>query len=196
MEREKARYQERRNTRDWLYRAFIRQDPNVSVRRLHWAIFGHPESRERIPLAFTSAKLYVEFQRGLKDLFKVAGITDATVQVIGSAVNGWRTNPRKPLGAWTRESDLDLAVFSVQALEQAQQLDVRVNEGVILNNEYVILKNRMDGRKCFYDTPVGARLAEFAKGWSMLLSLQIDFKLNLRTERFPTGVAVVSPATQ
>jgi hypothetical protein len=196
MEQEKAIYRDRQGALRTLYRAFRRLAPAVSEDRLQAAIEGDAV-HGRIPLAFPSAEAYAEFRSGLEEIFKAEDVTDATVQVIGSAINGWRANPRKPHGAWAPGSDLDLAVFSAQALAQARRIDVPVNDAIILNNEYVILMNdprskRFD-RNGFYDTGLGARLLDFAEGWTHRLNSEVDFKLNLRAEPFRGGVTVIRP---
>jgi hypothetical protein len=151
-----------------------------------------------VPLSFPSRDLYGEFRGELREALMTSHVTDATVQVVGSAMYGWNANPRKPLRAWTIASDVDLAVFSAQALVQARNLGVPVNMEVILDNEYVILRNMVPGNRGFYDTPLGENLRRLARRWNERLypdvedAEGIDFKLNLRLKPFPTAITVIS----
>ncbi len=81
------------------------------------------------------------------------------------AVHGWRGNPAKALGPWSLVSDLDFAVFSVEAIRQAQAKGTPVNRRVVMDNRYVVFKNNSVNGNGFYDTPLGTELRRVVRHW-------------------------------
>jgi hypothetical protein len=179
--------------------------PGVTREQLKLAVEGDA-SGERIPLTFPDAKTFHEFQADLRAALSRAGITDATVQQVGSATMGWKGNPEKPLGPFNalgqpgvKPSDADMAVFSLQGLEQARQIGAVANPKVAMGGELtVVWNNPKDGAPAFAKTPLGQELDALAKRWTKRLygsegADGFDFKLNLTTEPFSGAITVVSP---
>jgi hypothetical protein len=198
----KAEYAERQAQINKVYNEIMRGEreapPGVSRERLRLAMEGDPETGERIPLTFPDQETYREFQADVRAVFESEGITDAVVQQVGSATKGFKGNPNKPFGPWTPESDADFAVFSAQALVQAQEVKVPVNQKVTMDGRYTVLKNEgLSGGKGFEDTRLGEKLAHLATRWKVRIwpddpaADGIDFKMNLTTEPFSDATTVI-----
>jgi hypothetical protein len=171
----------------------------VSRARLRLAFEGNPKTGERVPLTFPDEASYHAFQAELRAVFASEGITDAVVQQVGSATKGYKGNPNKPFGPWSPKSDADFAVFSRQALVQAQAVDAKVNTNpkVTLDGRYTVLKNTGEaGRAGFGDTPLGRKLDQLSRKWTERLwpdadKPMVDFKLNLSDAPFSGATTVV-----
>jgi len=197
--KEKAAYEERRAQIEQLYEDVMsgKTEPPRGVTReqLRLAVEGDAEGT-RVPLTFGGdVALFKQFQVELSKALADGGVSDATVQQVGSATLGWKGNPKKDLGPWRPESDADCAVFSVQALGQARAIGAPVNKGVVMSGEYSVLKNdpAVDG---FYKTKVGEQLQALARRWNTIIygsadADGFDFKLNLGTEPFASAITLV-----
>jgi hypothetical protein len=116
------------------------------------------------------------------------------VQQVGSATQGWRGNPNKALGPWRPSSDADFALFSPQALVQAREVGAPVNEKIILEGRYTVLRNG----EGFERTSLGSALQRFSARWNEIIygnadADGFDFKLNLTTEPFGNAITVTEP---
>jgi hypothetical protein len=204
-----AAYEKRRKEIKKLYddvmSGKIEPPPGITRERLKLAVEGDPKTGERIPLTFPDAQTFHEFKAELQAALLRGGVTDATVQQVGSATLGWKGNPNKELGPWKPTSDADCAVFSVQALEQARAINAPVNKGKPgqpdtapqLGGNYTVFKSGADVGG-FYATPVGKELEALAKRWNTRLygsatADGFDFKLNLDTKPFSSAITLTSP---
>jgi len=183
-----------------------------------WGMIGANKkgklSGMRIPLAFNDGPpgyavnqaLFFEFQHDLLAALKEGGITDAVVQQVGSATQGWKGNPSKPLNPWEPLSDVDLAFFSEEALLQVKELGTPYNPKIIIDGQAVVFKNKAVGADGvdvgFYQTKVGKlldtlsvkwtkKIYENFDGWAGNLD-DFDFKLNVSPTPFPTASSIVS----
>ncbi len=168
--------------------------PDVTAERLKLAVEGNANG-DRIPLNYKTEEQYRVFQAELQEVFVRNGITDAVVQQLGSATTGWRGNPAKDIKPWSTKSDSDFAIFSEQALVQAQELGVPVNEKIKQGGKFTVLKNECGPGGC-YDTPLGQDLKRLARKWNQLIYGDpnfdgFDFKLNLTAKPFGRAVSVV-----
>jgi hypothetical protein len=100
---------------------------------------------------------------------------------------------------WSPASDTDFAIFSDQALMQAQKRGVPINPKNSQNGQYTTLKNNAaDGLPGFKDTPLGAKLDALAKKWNKRIYGTedidgFDFKINLQTDKpFRSAVPIIS----
>ncbi|HMU38179.1 MAG TPA: hypothetical protein PKE31_04140 [Pseudomonadota bacterium] len=195
------------------------EHPNdVSAERLKLAVQGNADG-ERVPLTYKGARGDVndlagateqmrDFQGGLAAIADRNGITDMQVVQVGSGTTGWKNNPMKLLqhygsgrndedwfqrGAWTPESDTDLAVFSDQAKVGAMQIDNPINA------DYGIFKTGSpDGKPGFSNTDLGGDLYRYGKEWDQRAydpatladpknkDGLFDFKLNIGNDPFTT----------
>jgi len=200
-----AAYVERRTTVEHMYQDAMQGErptpSDVSKERLELAVMGDPRTGERVPLTYgadpaEAAQLFHEFRDELQAVFDSEGITDAVVVQLGSGTSGWSTAPGKTGKAWTPASDVDFAIFSDQALEQARLLDVPINPKNQLGGKYTTLKNDA-GARGFYETPLGRKLDGLARRWNERVYGQasakegFDFKLNLGDQPFTSAVPVV-----
>lgn len=190
----------------------------VSAERLKLAVEGNAEG-ERVPLTYKgksgdvndltgSTQQMREFQEGIATIADRNGISDMQVVQVGSGTTGWKNNPMKLLrhyglggsdeqwfkrGAWTPESDTDLAVFSDQAKVGAMQVDNPINA------DYGIFKTGSpDGKPGFSNTDLGRDLYRYGKDWDQraydpeILTRPenkdglFDFKLNIGNDPFTT----------
>lgn len=176
----------------------------VTLQRLTWAVDGHPQ-HGRVPLNFKSVDQYLRFQAELKGLLAAEGITDATIQAVGSGTTGWRGNPNKEIATWKPGSDADFAVFSKTALTVAMKKGVQVNPKITMDGKYTVLKNGGEaGQKGFNDTPLGDSLLKFVERWNVEVYGEaarnnpkfdgFDFKLNLTLKPFDGALTVAAPA--
>jgi hypothetical protein len=211
---EAQKYQQRQQQIAEAYEAVQRNDAKhsqASAKRLKDAYIGD-ETGTRVPLSFKSKEQYQEFQADLAEVFDKHGISDATVQQVGSATTGYRGNPLKDFGEWKDTSDNDFAVFSGQALVQAHANNTPVNKKIIQGGRYTVFKNSAPKKSGFYKTPLGRDLDKLAKKWNKKIygheegGLQplkpgqkvaerdgFDFKLNTGVEPFaskPKGGAI------
>ncbi len=147
-------------------------------------------------------------QSDLQAAFSKGGVTDATVQQIGSGTTGWRGNPGtpkkpKPIEPWNPRKDTDFAVFSEQAQYQLLELSKQRGQPPALNvprdGKYTIFKSGA-GDGGFYDTPVGRALYEVALRWNKIVYNEtdpqfegFDFKLNVPTKPFGKAVNMARP---
>ncbi|MBI4700708.1 MAG: type VI secretion system tip protein VgrG [Deltaproteobacteria bacterium] len=185
---------------------------DVGQDRLRAAHEGDPVTGERVPLTFKTPEQYHRFQQELGELLASEGITDATVQQVGSGTTGWKGNPKKPkppavfdplVHTFKPTSDADFAIFSPQMLAQAKANDSPVNPKIVQGGRYTILKNHAQKHAGFYRTPIGHKLKLFAHKWNKEIYGKargvdgFDFKLNLSTKPFgPASKAItaVKPA--
>ncbi|WP_424103152.1 DUF4157 domain-containing protein [Moorena producens] len=166
--------------------------PGVTKERLKLAYEG--DEKGRVPLTFDKDQ-FREFQQDLKSVFESEGITDAVVQQVGSATTGFRGNPNKEFGPWKPTSDTDLAVFSNQALVQADKKKLEANQKIVQSGRYTVYKNAPKD-KGFYTSPLGKKLAELALRWNHkiygdMIVDGFDFKLNLSTQPFTRAITVL-----
>ena len=179
--------------------------PGISHERLRLAVMGD-ETGQRIPLTYgadidQAKKAFKELQADVKAAFEAEGITDAVVVQLGSGTTGWSTAPGKERKMWTPKSDVDFAIFSDQALVQAQKLNVPINPKNKQEGKYTTLKNKPEDGQGFYDTPLGKRLEKVAKKWNEKvygdpdIEDGFDFKLNLQSDKpFKSAVPVMQAA--
>ncbi len=180
--------------------------PGISYERLRLAVLGDPVTGQRVPLTYgadidKAKKEFSELQADVKAAFEAEGITDAVVVQLGSGTTGWSTAPKKERKMWTPKSDVDFAIFSDQALVQAQKLDVPINPKNKQAGKYTTLKNKPEDGKGFYDTALGKRLDRVAKKWNERvygdpdIEDGFDFKLNLESAKpFKSAVPVLQVA--
>jgi hypothetical protein len=202
LEGERARYEARQHEVQENFQKVLAGEmappSGVSVDRLRLAVEGDPTG-QRVPLTFRNVEEFVDFQTELQAVLRAHGITDATIQQLGSATTGWRGNPNKPIAPWKPTSDVDFAIFSEQALAQAHAHGVPVNKKITQGGRFTVLKNEVPGDgKGFYDTPLGQDLAKLARTWNMRVygdenAEGFDFKMNLSTKPFSRAVTVARP---
>jgi len=154
---------------------------------------------DRVPLTFESRDQFEQFKAALRAVFAKHGITDATVQQIGSATTGWRGNPDKPLVPWKPSSDANFVISSDEAMVQLFDIRAEVNRRIVQGGRYVFFKNRADGGRGFYATPLGKDLQRLAREWTMKIHGDenvdgFDFKMSLGDMPFPGAVYVMRPA--
>jgi hypothetical protein len=174
----------------------------VSQDRLELAAEGDPQTGERVPLTYSTnaeqaTQLFHQFQSELSAVFESEGITDAKVVQLGSGTTGWSTAPGKTGKAWTPKSDVDFAIFSNQALEQAMKAGVPINPKNQQAGKYTTLKNSADGRGFYQATSLGRKLDTLAKRWNERLygdpdAEGFDLKLNLSDVPFQSAVPVLT----
>lgn len=181
--------------------------PNATKERLKDAVEGERDG-QRVPLTFKSREQFEQFRAELRDVFESEGVSDATVVQIGSGTTGWKGNPQKYRdylasggtkegwarhAAWKPSSDTDFAVFSRQALVQAQHVNAPVNAkfGVFKNGEPADAGNA--GRPGFSNSSLGKKLFDLATRWNVEVYGEpqpeaggFDFKLNLDPTPFST----------
>ncbi|WP_437484838.1 PAAR domain-containing protein [Sorangium sp. So ce1014] len=172
------------------------EHPNTTPERLKMAVEGAGDG-QRVPLTYKDRAQFDRLQGEIKNTFESEGITDATVQQLGSATDGFKGNPEKPFGFWSSKSDTDFAIHSDQALVQAQQA------GAPYNTRYGIFKNgeapsalNPEGRPGLANTSLGSKLNALAERWNVEIYGEpnpsnggFDFKLNGAQEpngSFPT----------
>lgn len=159
---------------------------------------------------FASAEeAFAALQADLQVAFAKAGITDATVQQIGSGTTGWRGNPGTPkkpkeIAPWNPGKDTDFAVFSKQAQFQLLELSKQRGQAPAVNvprdGKFTIFKSAA-GEGGFYDTAAGRALHEVAIKWNEIIynvtdpkfDAGFDFKLNVPTTPFGKAVKVATP---
>ncbi len=194
----------------------------VIAERLKLAVEGGDDG-VRVPLTYKGAngdvndvagarQQFDEFSGGIGKIMEDNGLTDATVQQLGSGTTGWKNNPMKYInylsdgepgtswfdaGAWTPGSDTDLSVFSAQGVDMAKA------SGVPTNDAYGIFKTGKPGEAPgFSNTDVGKSLYDYGQAWdSKLYSPDalsaaggeglVDSKLNIGTQPFEPGPEVV-----
>ena len=139
-------------------------DKGIDKERLEQAYIGKPPG-ERIPLSFTEEQ-WGRFKEQLAAVFEKHGITDATVQQVGSATTGWRGNPKKDHGPYNPDSDNDFAIFSAQAMQQAQANRTPLNKGIEQGGRFTVFKNKASDGRGFYRTPLGQDLEQLAGDWN------------------------------
>ncbi len=170
--------------------------PHISKERLKLAVEGGPDGR-RVPLNWQSREQFDQFRKELQEELAAAGIKDAKVVQIGSATTGWQGNPHKiPPKFWQPTSDADFAIYSPKALEQAMDIGAPVNQKVIMNGKYSIVKNTTPEGTGFSNTAAGERLDAFSKKWNKILYGKedvdgVDFKLNLLDEALPMSTPIL-----
>jgi hypothetical protein len=180
--------------------------PGISYERMKLAVMGDPVTGQRVPLNYgadidQAKKTFAQLQADVKAAFEAEGITDAVVVQLGSGTTGWSTAPGKERKMWTPNSDVDFAIFSDQALVQAQKLNVPINPKNKQEGKFTTLKNKPEDGPGFYDTPLGKRLEKVAKKWNEKvygdpdIEDGFDFKLNLDSSKpFKSATAVMQAA--
>ena len=181
----------------------------ITFEQLRLAVKGDPVTGQRVPLNFSvrggklstnieeAKALFAEFQADLKAVFDAEGITDAVVVQLGSGTAGWSSAPKKTGKKWTPKSDVDFAIFSDQALEQAMRQGSRVNPKNQQAGQYTTLKNGADDGTGFADTSLGKRLHKLEQTWNERIYGDrdvdgFDFKMNLASDKpFRTAVPVL-----
>jgi hypothetical protein len=174
----------------------------VSQERLELAAVGDPVTGERVPLTYgtdpvEAKKLFHQFQDELRAVFDSEGITDAVVVQLGSGTTGFSTAPGKAGKAWTPKSDVDFAIFSDQALEQAMKVGAPINPKNTQAGKYTtIWNNPKDGSPGFGATSLGKKLQAFSKKWNKTVYGTedvdgFDFKMNLSDKVFKSAVPVM-----
>lgn len=159
---------------------------------------------------FESAEeAFATLQSDIRTALAKAGVTDATVQQIGSGTTGWRGNPGtpkepKPIAPWNPEKDTDFAVFSKQAqyqlLEESKQRGQAPAVNIPRDGKFTVFKNAPENGG-FYATPAGQALHEVAVKWNKIVydnadpkfDKGFDFKLNIPTKPFGKAVNVSKP---
>lgn len=175
---------------------------NVTKERLELAAAGDPVTGDRVPLTYgtdpvEAKKLFHQFQDELRAVFDAEGITDAVVVQLGSGTTGWSTAPGKAGKAWTPKSDVDFAIFSDQALEQAMKVGAPINPKNTQAGKYTtIWNNPKDGSPGFGATSLGKRLQTLSKKWNKTVYGTedvdgFDFKMNLSDKVFRSAVPVM-----
>ncbi|AUX27742.1 uncharacterized protein SOCEGT47_083400 [Sorangium cellulosum] len=168
------------------------EHPNTTPERLRMAVEGDADG-QRVPLTYRDRAQFDRLQSDVRRVFESEGITDATVQQLGSATNGFKGNPDKPFGVWSPKSDTDFAIFSDQALVQAQQAGAPYNAryGIFKNGEAPSALNP-EGRPGLSNTSLGSKLNALAERWNVEIYGEpnpsnggFDFKLNGARE--PSG---------
>lgn len=148
--------------------------PDVDKARLDKAVVGDPPGNRRA-LTWKSDAEYKEFQDDVAKAFKDAGVDDAVVQQVGSGTSGWSGNPTKPYidvdgkgypKPWSKASDTDFAVFSKDAMAQAQTQNVPLNHKNVLDDRYAVFKNGEPGQGQMADTPLGKELSKVREKWN------------------------------
>jgi len=193
-----ARQTEVRSNYEKAMSGIIEPPAGVSKERLRLAVEGDPLTGQRVPLTFKDAAQLSEFQADLTSVLSAQGIDDATIQQLGSGTTGWRGNPNKEIAAWKPTSDTDFAIFSDQALTQAREHGVPVNQKITQGGRYTVLKNDVLGGDGFYDTPVGKELEALARKWNKIIygdedAEGFDFKMNLSNKPFGRAATIVAP---
>lgn len=187
--------------------------PGVTFEQLELAVRGDPVTGQRVPLNFCvengvlstdlarAQRLFEEFQAEVAAVFEKHGIHDAVVVQLGSGTTGWSSSPGKVGKPWSPKSDVDFAIFSDDALIQAQAVGGQINPKTTVAGRYTTLRNGVEDGGGFYDTPLGRDLQELARRWDRRiykdpdLEEGFDFKLNLDSDRpFKTAVPVLQVA--
>ncbi|AUX49055.1 uncharacterized protein SOCE26_106000 [Sorangium cellulosum] len=161
------------------------EHPNTTPERLRMAVEGDTDG-QRVPLTYKDRAQFDRLQSDIKNTFESEGITDATVQQLGSATDGFKGNPDKPFGFWSSKSDTDFAIHSDQALVQAQQAGAPYNAkyGIFKNGEAPSAVNP-EGKPGLSNTSLGSKLNALAEKWNVEIYGEpnpsnggFDFKLN------------------
>ncbi|MBA3462162.1 MAG: hypothetical protein H0T46_19535, partial [Deltaproteobacteria bacterium] len=182
----------------------------VSKERLRLAVKGDPETGERVPLSYgadaeKATNLLHQFEAELKAVFDSENITDVVVVQVGSGTTGWSNAPGKTGKPFSNKSDVDFAIFSDQALEQAMKQNVPINDKNKVSGKYTTLANNPDAKKGrltgLHETSLGAKLKKLSRRWNQIVFNDptfdgFDLKLNLDTEKpFRSAVPVVQMET-
>ena len=88
--------------------------------------------------------------------------------------------------------DVDFAIYSPTALQQAKATGAPINTKAMINGKYSIVKNTGG----FDQTPSGDRLGKLSKKWDKELyggpvEDGVDFKLNLLDEPLPMSTSIL-----
>ncbi|KYF92839.1 hypothetical protein BE17_26580, partial [Sorangium cellulosum] len=186
------------------------EHPNTTPERLKLAVEGDTDG-QRVPLTYKDRAQFDRLQSDIRNVFESEGVTDATVQQLGSATDGFKGNPDKPFGFWSPKSDTDFAIHSDQALVQAQQAGAPYNAkyGIFKNGEAPSALNP-EGKPGLANTSLGSKLNALAERWNVEIYGEpnpsnggFDFKLNGARDpnpsfptiyRGPTAVGAAPPA--
>ncbi len=135
-------------------------------------------------------ELLEEFKAELRVALELGGVTDATVQQIGSAVTGWEMDPDKPLKPWLPKDGAKYVVFSYHALVQVMQAHLTPDQNKTMGGEYLFF---LDWGFYRY-TPVGKRLQVLATQWKPRLGGRPVFRLALQENLLEDGVVILRQA--
>ena len=98
---------------------------------------------------------------------------------------------------WSPQSDVDFAIFSDEALDQAKKQGAGINPKNTQAGKYTTIKNEVPGGKGFHDTSLGKKLFDLERNWNEKIYGDryidgFDFKLNLHTDKpFTSAVPVI-----
>jgi hypothetical protein len=213
---EQRKFAERRKLIEWLYNQTqqgMRKHRSATPAQLKKANEGDGDGENRVPLQFGTRNdgdaMFARFKSELGAIFESNGITDATVQAIGSGTMGWKGNPHKEVnpnkrgkegGEWMPTSDMDFAIFSRQMLHMAMTGGAVVNKKIQMAGKYTVFKNEAPGGHGVDDTPVGKLLKAFSRKWNKEIYGAedvdgVDFKLNTTTKPFSGALTVYRGST-
>lgn len=148
---------------------------------------------ERLPLAFDSPEQFEQFKAelaGLVDSLQVNGKPiSAAAKVIGTSVNFYSGNPKKPLGhhydrLGAKTGDVDIELMSPE-LTRAMLQDPasQANEKVVVGGKKTIFKNQIQGAQGqLLEGGFHSKFPAFKSlcdKWSKVLGREVDIKLRI-----------------